>query len=116
MLQDGEMRRIEKLGQTLRDLDEVTKVLQDPMLSLHDVRVLFDAVIKQYPCMESRLDARAPIVNNTALETGLVKIIRGKKLAAPELVECEAFRQPRDESDGRSEDARDVLSLRQKGK
>ncbi|KAJ0391327.1 hypothetical protein ATCC90586_011927 [Pythium insidiosum] len=92
MLPPADVERAVNLNDQLRELDEVTKALQDPTLTMVGARSMFDAVVERYPSLNSRLGPRAAIVNNPALESGIEKIIRGQRLCAAEEVECARFR------------------------
>ncbi|DBA01775.1 TPA: hypothetical protein N0F65_010185 [Lagenidium giganteum] len=73
------------------NLEVVTKLLQDFKLTLSGARKAFDRVMKAYPEMSEKLRPDADIVNNVALESGMVKIIRGEKLSIREAAECKQF-------------------------
>jgi hypothetical protein len=51
----------------------------------------FDHVIQHYPKMKPRISASAAIVNNVALDTGIVKLQRKETLTTPERVGCTDF-------------------------
>ncbi|KAJ0392173.1 hypothetical protein P43SY_009915 [Pythium insidiosum] len=92
MLDPAEVAQVRLLSEQLAQLDEVTHALQDSTLTLVGVRAASDAVVAEHPQLRARLDERAAIVNNPVLESGIVKIIRGQRLAAAEEVECARFR------------------------
>ena len=53
---------------TMKKLESVTKKLQDPKLTMSDVRVLFDFVIEHFPGMSHYLSADAEIIQDPILE------------------------------------------------
>jgi hypothetical protein len=59
----------------LKTFETVTKRLQLADISLLDVRLIFDEVIKIYPSMSSRLGTDADIVKYPFFESGICKVI-----------------------------------------
>lgn len=57
----------------LRDM--ITLKLQDPSISLFEVRLIFDEVISSYPSMEFHLGADAPIVKHPSFESAICKVL-----------------------------------------
>ncbi|KAJ0400754.1 hypothetical protein P43SY_005475 [Pythium insidiosum] len=78
------------------------------------VRIAFDAVLSRHPELTTRLGVRAPIINNPPLESGIVKLIRGQRLAVAEEVECERFRMtpPKPTSTPLSQDSLVMAALK----
>ncbi|KUF85263.1 hypothetical protein AM587_10005540 [Phytophthora nicotianae] len=74
LLRRAEHERVKSLARDLEKFEGVTKELQKATLTLSAVRRLFDQVVKEFPALETRLAATAPIVSNPNLEQGLVKI------------------------------------------
>ena len=74
-----QLRELKSLIVHLNKFASVTKKLQDPSITLSQVRAMFDGMISKYPIMQLHLaaDADAAIVQNSALETGIVKLLDG---------------------------------------
>lgn len=70
---------LEVLRKNLKTFEIVTKRLQLADISLLDVRLIFDEVIKSYPSMASRLGAEASIVKYPFFESGICKVIDGQE-------------------------------------
>ena len=70
---------LESLRKDLKTFEKVTKRLQLADLTLLDVRLLFDEVIKSYPSMSSKLGTDASIVKFPYFETGISKVINGEE-------------------------------------
>ncbi|KAE9334672.1 hypothetical protein PF008_g13856 [Phytophthora fragariae] len=90
--EEEEAARANALHQILKELNEVTKALQDSTLTLVGARRAFDLVASKYPRMADRLASDAPVVNNPDLERGIVKIILGSRLNAREQAACASFK------------------------
>ena len=75
----------------MKKLESVTKKLQDPKLTLSDVRVLFNFVIENFPGMSHYLLADAEIIQDPILERAIVKIQDGQQLTAEEIVHAQCF-------------------------
>lgn len=78
ILSAKENRDIDSLLEELKDLESVSKTLQDDSTTMSDVRSLFDAVLESYPICEERLSPSAPIVLDKVFESALVQIQRGR--------------------------------------
>ncbi|ETL79431.1 hypothetical protein L917_19940 [Phytophthora nicotianae] len=83
---------------SLHELNEVSKALQDSTLTLVGARRAFDAVLRKYPSMKTRLASDASVVNNPALESGIVKIIGGGRLNAREQAACINLKRSSDDT------------------
>ncbi|KAG3093618.1 hypothetical protein PI125_g16788 [Phytophthora idaei] len=94
LLSDEESEHVEELLQTLMDLNEVTKGLEDSTLIMIGARRAFDWVGRQYPALKARLAADAAFVYCPALESGNFKIISGSRLTTREQEACKAFKRP----------------------
>jgi hypothetical protein len=70
---------LEALRKDLKTFDTVTKRLQLADISLLDVRLIFDELVKNYPSMSSRLGADARIVKFPYFESGICKVIDGQE-------------------------------------
>ena len=79
---------------TMQKLESVTKKLQDPKLTMSDVRVLFDFVIENFPGMSHYLSADAEIIQDPILERAIVKIQDGQQLTAEEIARAQCFELP----------------------
>jgi len=93
LLRRAESERAHALLKVLTDFEGVTKTLQRSTLTLSGARRLFDLVCQRYPQLKTRLSATTAIVNNVALEMGIVKIQRKESLAAAERHACADFRR-----------------------
>ncbi|KAE9354573.1 hypothetical protein PF008_g4460 [Phytophthora fragariae] len=89
LLTEDEAARADDLIQTLKELNEVTKALQDSTLTLVGARRAFDLVASKYPKMAARLASTA--VNNRDLERGIVKITLDSRLNVREQAACAPF-------------------------
>lgn len=78
----------------MKKLESVTKKLQDPNLTMSDVRVLFDFVIENFPGMAHYLSADADIIQDPVLERAIVKIQDGQPLSAEEIAHAQCFELP----------------------
>ena len=94
MLTHAEDSELQVLRTKLKDFESCTKKLQfEEGISLSTVRTLFDALLSKYPeVCETHLAVSAAIINSQAFETGIVKIVDGKKNeltdAEKEAVQC----------------------------
>lgn len=73
-----DVRKIEKLSEKFRQLDLVSKELQNEMKNLADVRYLFDTVIDAFGNASNHLDKSAKIVHDPCFESCIVKILSGQ--------------------------------------
>ncbi|KAG6954801.1 hypothetical protein JG688_00012183 [Phytophthora aleatoria] len=95
LLSDEESEHVDEPLETLMDLVEVTKALQDSTFIMIDARRAFDWVVRQYPALKARHAADAAIVNYPALESGIIKIISGSRLTTREQGACKKASEPR---------------------
>ena len=58
----------------MKKLESVTKKLQDPKLTMSEVRLLLDFAIENFPGMSHYLLADAEIIQDPILERAIVKI------------------------------------------
>ncbi|KAE9005035.1 hypothetical protein PR002_g16881 [Phytophthora rubi] len=56
-----------------------------------EVRVMFDAFVKEYPVMADHLKSTSKIVHTPAFETGVVKVIDGSVLSSAEEASLKRF-------------------------
>ncbi|KAF4143965.1 hypothetical protein GN958_ATG06820 [Phytophthora infestans] len=77
LLTPEETEAARSLLKSLHELNEVSKTLQDSTLTVVGTQRAFDAVLRKYPSMKTRLASDASVVNNPELESGIVKIIGG---------------------------------------
>ena len=54
----------------------VTMQVQNDGINMHEVRILFDAIIEEHPNLWHHLSPNADIVHSPHFESGLVKVIR----------------------------------------
>ena len=78
----------------MKKLESVTKKLQDPKLTMSDVRLLFDFVVENFPEMSHYLSADAEIIQDPILERAIVKIQDGQPLTAEEITRAQCFELP----------------------
>ncbi|GMF11141.1 unnamed protein product [Phytophthora lilii] len=71
--------RLKALHEDLKNLESVSKKLQSATVSLLDVRVLFDHVMKHYPGTEAQLATTASLVKFLEFENGIVKVLASKE-------------------------------------
>ena len=72
-------KQLKDLMVNLSNFQSVTKKLQDPCITMNQVRAIFDGVIELYPVMKSYLIADAKIVQNATLEQEIVKVLDGQE-------------------------------------
>ncbi|GMF43142.1 unnamed protein product [Phytophthora fragariaefolia] len=97
LLTPEETEAARTLLKSLHELNEVSKALQDSTLTLVGARRAFDAEVRKYPSMKTRLASDASVVNNPALESGVVKIISGGRQNAREQAVCATLKRGGDE-------------------
>ncbi|KAE9222005.1 hypothetical protein PF002_g15411 [Phytophthora fragariae] len=71
--------RLKELYEDLKNLESVSKKLQTSSVSLLDVRMLFDHVMKHYPITKAQLAATSTLVKFPDFENGIVKLLAGKR-------------------------------------
>jgi hypothetical protein len=74
-----EVSELKMLRQHLCEFNIITKQLQDPSISLLDVRLIFDEVIGSYPEMEFYLAKDAKIVKHPSFESAICKVISNQQ-------------------------------------
>ncbi|OWZ19263.1 hypothetical protein PHMEG_0006513 [Phytophthora megakarya] len=94
LLLRDESERVHSLLRVLNDFEGVTKILPRSTLTLSGVRRLFDQVTQWYPKVRPPLSVTAAIVNNDALESGIIKLQRKEPLRPAERVACSDFHLP----------------------
>ena len=70
-----EMIELKKLGEHMSNFQSITMQLQKEVINLHEVRVLFDATVKEYPVMARYLAPDSSIIHSPHFENGLVKLL-----------------------------------------
>ncbi|KAE9181133.1 hypothetical protein PF005_g22991, partial [Phytophthora fragariae] len=70
--------RLKELYEDLKNLESLSKKLQTSSVSLLDVRMLFDHVMKHYPTTKAQLAATSTLVKFPDFENGIVKLLAGK--------------------------------------
>lgn len=85
------LSRAVSLLDTMKKLESVTKKLQDPKITMSDVRMLFDFVIEKFPEMSYYLSSNAEIIQNPVLERAIVKIQDNQPLTAEEIACAQCF-------------------------
>lgn len=95
-LTNAENRNLDKLMPSLKDLESVTKRLQERNVTVSDVRGLFDSVMDEYPDTTPRLSTSASILYSPVFESAVVKVQLGKAaaLSRDERSALEEFRTP----------------------
>jgi hypothetical protein len=88
-----EFQKLQKVMSELKDLESVTLSLQDPKMTLSDVRLLFDEVLYRFPSMVGYLSKDATIVHSYHFENGIVKVLDDKEdqLVEKEKSDLECF-------------------------
>lgn len=74
MLSEDEDDDLLRLLRQLKDLDSVTKALQDARHGLYDARLLFEGVMDKHPSTRSRLGTRSNLVDNPIFENAVAKV------------------------------------------
>ena len=75
----AELITLNVLSEEMSKFQSVTMHLQKDGINMHDVRVLFDAIILEHPNLSLYLSPNAEIVHSPHFESGLVKVIRDKE-------------------------------------
>ncbi|KAE9274409.1 hypothetical protein PR003_g29614, partial [Phytophthora rubi] len=88
-------RKLIELLQHMKKFDSVTKKLQCDGIDLADVRLLFDSVIADYPCMREQLKPTAKIVHSPQFEPAAVKAINGGAMSSAEKAAVKRFEEPK---------------------
>ncbi|OWZ06336.1 hypothetical protein PHMEG_00021418 [Phytophthora megakarya] len=90
--------KVKALYEDLKKLESVNKKLHTESLSLHDVRLLFDHVIKHFPGTAAYLSPTASLVKFPDFENGVVTLLSGKqsKLSRSERVAVAKLLLPTD--------------------
>lgn len=70
-----ELADLKKIQTQLDDFNMITLKLQDPSISLLEVRLIFDEVVASYPSMKFHLAEDARIVKHPSFETGVCKVL-----------------------------------------
>jgi len=70
-----ELAGLKTIQNQLGDFNLITLKLQDPSISLLDVRLIFDEVISCYPSMEFHLAKDARIVKHPSFESAICKVL-----------------------------------------
>jgi len=76
MVTMSELKALGVLRDKLEALSSVMTKLQEPKLTLAQVRSLFDGTLEKFPDLKSFLDADANIVHSPHFESGVVKLLR----------------------------------------
>ena len=72
----AELITLQLLSEDMSKFQSVTMQLQKDGINMHEVRVLFDAIIEEHPNLSHHLSPNADIVHSPHFESGLVKVIR----------------------------------------
>jgi hypothetical protein len=91
----AELITLNVLSEEMSKFQSVTMELQKDGINMHDVRVLFDAIIVEHPNLSLYLSPNAEIVHSPHFESGLVKVIRDKdncNLSMLEKIELEKLK------------------------
>jgi hypothetical protein len=70
-----ELAQLKTIQNQLSDFNLITLKLQDPRISLLEVRLLFDEAISCYPSMEFHLAEDARIVKHPSFESAICKVL-----------------------------------------
>ncbi|KAG3164194.1 hypothetical protein PC128_g20202 [Phytophthora cactorum] len=91
-------RKLFVLLEHMKKFQGVTKKLQCDTIDLADVRLLFDSVVEEYPCMRDQLKPNAKIVHSPVFESAVIKVINGGAMSNAEAAAVKRFEVPRCES------------------
>ena len=72
-----EISIIKILRKKYEELGRITEVLQSDSTTCRDVRILFDAVIDEYPVAKTRLPNDSKIFSQPSFESAMLKIQSG---------------------------------------
>ena len=67
----SEENALKNINETMKNLEEVTLMLQKKDFTLGEMRTLFDGVIEKYPSMSEYLSVEANIIHFKDFESGL---------------------------------------------
>lgn len=81
-------QQVDKLLETMAQLDSITLCLQRDDTTMAQVRVMFDTVIEHMPNMENRLKPDADIVESKEFEAGIVHIQQNRVADMTEDEKC----------------------------
>lgn len=70
-----ELAELKTIQNQLVEFNMITLKLQDPSISLLEVRLIFDEVISSYPSMEFHLAEDARIVKHPSFESAICKVL-----------------------------------------
>ncbi|GMF19532.1 unnamed protein product [Phytophthora fragariaefolia] len=107
----GKHRKLVALFEHLKKFNNVCKRLQRETTGMTEVRVMFDALIAEYPVMAEHLRATAKIVHTPAFETGVTKMINRAPLTTAEEVELNCFEIERARGKKRKQPEEDYASM-----
>ncbi|RAW28934.1 hypothetical protein PC110_g14699 [Phytophthora cactorum] len=88
-------RKFLVLLEPMKKFQSVSKKLQCDTIDLADVRLLFDSVEEEYPCMRGQLKPNAKIVHSLVFEAAVVKGIDGGVMSNAEAAAVKRFEVPR---------------------
>ncbi|OWZ19062.1 hypothetical protein PHMEG_0006747 [Phytophthora megakarya] len=90
----GKHRKLLALFEHLKKFQSITLQLQRDDTDMAEVRLMFDALITEYPVMGEHLKQSAKIVHTPAFESGVAKVITGAVLSSPETAALKRFESP----------------------
>ncbi|OWY94818.1 hypothetical protein PHMEG_00035344, partial [Phytophthora megakarya] len=90
----GKPRKLLALFEQLKKFQSITLRLQRDDTDMAEVRLMFDALITEYPVIGEHLKQSAKIVRTPAFESGVAKVITGAVLSSPETAALKPFESP----------------------
>ena len=70
-----EMNDLKKLRESMSIFQSISMQLQMEGINMYDVRVLFDAVLKEFPALARHLSKDADIIHSKEFENAIVRLL-----------------------------------------
>jgi hypothetical protein len=104
-------RKLVGLLEHLKKFNSICKRLQRDDTDMAEVRLMFDALVAEYPVMAEHLKSTAKIIHTPAFESGVVKVIAGSALSPAETAALKRFEVALPTGKKRTERDEDYASL-----
>ncbi|KUF77507.1 hypothetical protein AM587_10002609 [Phytophthora nicotianae] len=104
-------RKLLVLFDHLKKFDSVCKRLQRDETDMAEVRLMFDALLTEYPVMAEHLRPTAKVVHTPTFESGVVKVITGAILSPAEELALKRFEVVQAAGKKRKKDEEDYASV-----
>ncbi|KAG6973843.1 hypothetical protein JG688_00003367 [Phytophthora aleatoria] len=81
------LQRVHRIRHLIKTVEVVEEKLQCDAIDLADVRLLFDSVVEEYPCMRDQLKPKL-------FQSAVVKVINGGSMSNAEVASVKRFEVP----------------------